>query len=67
MPKKTSGYKPGQTAPASGQYQETGPRGGTTGRPEITSPKGRPLPPTTSSGSTYEFVDGTKNKSGKLK
>ncbi len=62
MPKK-SGFKPGETAPASGQYQERGPRGGK-GR-EITSVKGEPLPPTTKRGSTYTFVDPTKNKSGR--
>ena len=28
MAKKSSGLKPGQKAPASGQYREVGPRGG---------------------------------------
>lgn len=60
---KKSGLKPGEKAPVSGQYQEKGPRGGA-GR-EITSPKGRPLPPTTKPGSTYDVVDPTKNKSGR--
>lgn len=55
--------KPGSSAPVSGQYRERGPRGGE-GR-EITGIKGRPLPPTTKRGSTYEIVDPTKNKSGK--
>ncbi len=64
MPKKlTSGLKPGNKAPASGQYQQIGPRGGK-GR-EVTTVKGEPLPPSTSSGSTYTLVDPTKNKSGK--
>lgn len=55
--------KPGQTAPNSGQYQEIGPRGGK-GR-EVTSTKGKPLPPTTKKNATYKLVDGTKNKSGR--
>ena len=59
----TGGYKPGEKAPASGQYQEIGPRGGR-GR-EVTSVIDKPLPPTTRSNSTYDFVDPTKNKSGR--
>lgn len=58
-----SGLKPGQPAPGSGQYQEIGPRGGK--HHEVTGVKGKPLPPTSSPGSTYKFVDGTKNKSGR--
>jgi len=60
---KTSGLRPGQKAPASGQYGEVGPRGGK-GR-EITAVKGEPLPPTTKKGSSYELVDRSKNKSGR--
>ena len=60
---KKSGFKPGEKAPGSGQYQEIGPRGGK-GR-EVTSEKGNPLPPTTKPGATYKYVDPTKNKSGK--
>jgi len=60
---KSSGYKPGEKAPASGQYQEKGPRGGK-GR-EVTAVRGEPLPPTTRSGSTYDIVDRTNNKSGR--
>lgn len=63
--KKNTGLRPGQTAPASGQYQEVGPRGGA-GR-EVTSVKGESLPPTTKRGSTYRLVDPTKNKSGRGK
>jgi hypothetical protein len=37
-------YKPGQKTPFSGQYPIIGPRGGNTGD-EVTSIKGRPLPP----------------------
>ena len=54
--------KPGQKAPASGQYQQIGPKGGK-GK-EVTTVKGEPLPPTPSTGSTYKLVDPTKNKSG---
>lgn len=60
---KTSGLKPGQPAPKSGQYQQVGPRGGR--GPEVTSVKGEPLPPTPTPGSTYDLVDPTKNKSGR--
>ena len=42
---KKSGLIPGEKAPASGQYQEIGPRGGA-GR-EVTSIKGKRLPPST--------------------
>lgn len=55
--------KPGQTAPASGQYQTIGPRGGK--GPEVTSVKGEPLPPTPTTGSGYRLVDRSKNKSGR--
>lgn len=55
--------KPGQNSPASGQYQEVGPRGGQPGR-EVTVPKGRPMPPTTAPDRQYTLVDRTKNKSG---
>ena len=54
--------KPGEKAPASGQYQEIGPRGGE--GHEVTSVKGKPLPPTTKPGSSYKLVDPSKNKSG---
>ena len=62
---KTSGLKPGSMTPASGQYEEIGPRGGK--GPEITSVQGKPLPPTQKPGSTYMLVDPTKNDSGKGK
>jgi hypothetical protein len=60
---KPSGIKPGQKAPASGQYREIGPRGGK--GPEVTSVKGEPMPPTNHKGSTYTLVDPSKNKSGR--
>lgn len=59
---KSSGLKPGQKAPASGQYLTIGPKGGK-GK-EITAVKGERLPPTNTPGSTYILVDGTKNESG---
>lgn len=59
----SNGLRPGQKAPASGQYQQIGPRGGK-GR-EVTVTRGEPLPPTTRPGSTYAIVDRTKNKSGR--
>jgi len=63
MPTKPSGIKPGRKAPASGQYQQIGPRGGK--GPEVTTVRGEPLPPPTRKGSTYTLVDPSKNKSGK--
>ena len=57
------GHKPGQKAPASGQYQQIGPRGGK-GK-EVTVVKSKPLPPAPSKGTTYKIVDRTKNKSGR--
>jgi hypothetical protein len=52
-------FKPGQQAPASGQYEEIGPR--------VTVVRGEPLPPTSKSGSTYKIVDRTRNDSGRSK
>ena len=63
MAKKGSGLRPGQKAPATGQYGEVDPRGGE--RREVTVVKGKPLPPTTKKGSTYKIVDRSKNKSGR--
>lgn len=60
MTSKTSGLKPGQSAPKSGQYQIQGPRGGK--GPERTVVRGEPMPPTPSRGSTYSLVDLTKTK-----
>lgn len=57
---KTRNLKPGQPAPASGQYQITGPRGGK--GPERTVVRNEPLPPTPSPKSTYTLVDRTKTK-----
>ena len=52
-------FKPGQTAPSSGQYKV-----GTTNR-EVTMPKGHTFPPSKNLGSGYTLVDRTKNNSGK--
>ena len=62
MMARRSGFKPGETAPRSGQYREIGPRGGR-GR-EVTVAKGETLPPTETRGSTYKLTDPTDNKSG---
>jgi hypothetical protein len=48
--------KPGTPAPVSGQYLN--PKTGY----EITGVKGKPLPPTPSSGQGYKSVDVTKHK-----
>jgi hypothetical protein len=57
---KTSGLKPDQAAPASGQYQIIGPRGGK--GPERTVVRHEPLPPTPSPKSSYTLVDRTRTK-----
>ena len=57
-------HRPGQKAPASGQYEIIGPRGGRTGK-ERTVVKGEPLPPTPKRNQGYRIVDRTKNKSGR--
>lgn len=56
-------YKPGSTAPRSGQYEIVGNRGGLTGN-ERTVTKGEPLPPTPKQGQTYILVDKTKHRKG---
>ncbi len=56
MPTK---LKPGQKAPKSGQYKVVGPRGGNRDR-EVTSTKGKPLPPS-KPGEKYILVDETKH------
>jgi hypothetical protein len=58
--------KPGNRAPASGQYERVGPRGGHSGH-EVTVVRGEPLPPTPNPGSTYRIVDRTRNDSGRGK
>ena len=53
-------YKPGQTAPTSGQYEMVGPKGGRTGV-ERTVTRGEPLPPSRVSGQQYILVDKTRH------
>ncbi len=62
----TKPLKPGTSAPRSGQYEITGPRGGGTGV-ERTAVKGKPLPPTPNPGQGYRIADPTKNGAGKGK
>lgn len=56
--------RPGSRSPVSGQLKVVGPRGGVSGK-EITSIKGRTLPPSPAPGVTYKVTDPTNNKSGK--
>ena len=58
------GYKSGEKAGRSGQYEITGPRGGRTGE-ERTVVKNEPFPPTPKPGQKFIIVDPTKNNSGK--
>ena len=60
------GLKPGEKAPASGQYGVVGPRGGKLNK-EVTVVKGEPMPPTQKPGQTYVMNDPTNNKSGRPK
>lgn len=55
---------PGSKAPASGQYEIIGSRGGRTGV-ERTVVKGERLPPTPHPNEGFRIVDRTKNGSGK--
>lgn len=64
MTKSKPNRRPGEKAPASGQYTNVGPRGGNGGS-EVTIIKNKPLPPTPKSGQTWVLVDPTNNKSGK--
>ena len=58
--------KPGQKAPASGQYGVHGPRGGKTGT-EVTVTEGERLPPTPKPNQTYTLDDKTKHSGDKKK
>ena len=60
---KNQKLRPGNTAPASAQYEIVGPRGGRTGH-ERTVTKGEPLPPTPQAGQKYVIADRTKNGAG---
>lgn len=59
----TKSMRSGQKAPASGQYEIIGPRGGKTGE-ERTVVRGEPLPPTPQPGQGYRLADRTKNSAG---
>ncbi len=48
-------FKPGQSAPFSGQYKNQ------TTRTEVTVTKGEPLPPTPQKGQRYVLADRTKH------
>lgn len=52
-------YKPGETAPTSGQYKNP------STNTEVTVVKGEPLPPTPGKGQGYKLVDPTKHKGKK--
>lgn len=54
--------KPGAPTPKSGQYIEVGPKGGLHGSSEITSVFGKPMPPTSKPGCSWQLVDATKHK-----
>ena len=58
--------KPGQPAPASGEYEIVGPRGGDTNR-ERTVVQGEPLPPTPKPGQGYQLHRPAHNNAGKPK
>lgn len=58
--------KPGQPAPASGQYEIVGPRGGHTGQ-ERTVVRNKPIPPTPLAGQRMVLVDRTRNGAGRSK
>lgn len=58
--------KPGEKAPASGQYEIIGTRGGSTGE-ERTVVRGGTLPPTPKPGQSYRMADRTRNNAGRGK
>jgi hypothetical protein len=60
---KPKGLKPGQIAPASGEYQIRGPRGGH--GQERTVIQGEPLPSTPGPKQTYDLVRPARNGAGK--
>lgn len=48
-------FRPGETAPRSGQYRRVGTK------KEVTVTRGEPLPPTPKPGQKYRLVDPTKH------
>ena len=59
MPEK---FRPGEKPKDSGQFKETGPRGGNPSSTEITGIENKPLPPTSKPGNVWVPVDKTKHK-----
>jgi hypothetical protein len=57
-------FRPGDRSPVSAQMKVVGPRGGVSGK-EITTVKGKVLPPGPVPGVTYRIADRTNNTSGK--
>lgn len=57
---KTKPFRPGQAAPASGQYKLVGPRGGNV-KSERTVVRGEPFPPTPQPKMKYVLADKTKH------
>lgn len=55
-------YRPGQIAPASGQYAIINAYGRDTGY-EVTVVRGEPFPPTSAPGYTFVLVDRTRHRS----
>jgi hypothetical protein len=57
-------YRPGESAPVSGEFEIVGPRGGDTGEERI-AVRGRPLPPTPRPGQGYVIHRPAHNGAGK--
>lgn len=60
----TKPYKPGETAPRSGEYEIRGSRGGHTGK-ERTVVKGETFPPTPRRGESYTLARPAHNNAGR--
>lgn len=55
------GMKPGTPTPRSGLYDKIGPRGGDTGE-QVSSTRGKPLPPTDRRGETWRLAEPAHHK-----
>lgn len=54
-------YKPGETAPDSGELIETGPRGGKVENPRrVVIERGETVPPTSEAGNQFRYIKGSK-------
>jgi len=60
---KKAGFKPGQIAPKSGEWQIVGPRGGVGAERTLT--KGATFPATPKRASTYRLARAAKNGAGR--